>query len=768
VQAVGRVNGVAVRALANQETPFEDVLAALEVARDLSFQPVFQVMFIYQNWPFPVSALGAARLGRVGIHSGTAKHDLHFVLEERDGALEVCIEYATALYRAATIERFAQHFAVLLDGIVADPERRISDLPLLTSQQQQQIVAWNSTATAFPRERCLHELFAEQAARTPDAVAVACEGVSLTYAELDVRGNRLAHHLRALGVGPEVVVGLCMERSAELLVALLGILKTGGAYLPLDPAYPPERLAYMLADADVPVLVTHAALAERFPAGGATLVRLDAEAAAIASRPAPPGASGARPENLAYVIYTSGSTGRPKGVMIPHGALVNFLCSMAVEPGLGRTDVVAATTPLSFDIAGLELYLPLLCGARSVIVPRAVALDTERLCAHLAELGTTALQATPSLWRLLLESGWQPGPGLKLLCGGEALPAEVAARLAAAPGGAWNLYGPTETTIWSAACRLLPGTGVSIGRPIANTQLYVLDAALQPVPVGVAGEICIGGAGLARGYFGRPGLTAERFVPSPFALGERLYRTGDVARWQPDGTIEFLGRADHQVKLRGHRVELGEIETVLAQIGGVEQAVVTAREAKSGDMRLVAYVVGANLPGASSLRAALRDLLPDHMIPSAFVALPVLPLTPNGKVDRKLLPEPVEAARAPFAAPRQAVPAEAELAALWAEVLGTERVGIDDNFFELGGHSLLLLRVHGKLAGSLGRSLPVSALFQYPTIRALAAHLAGAGEQSDPLGASQVRAAARKAALDRRRRPQPAAQAAEEEISSHV
>jgi amino acid adenylation domain-containing protein len=679
------------------------------------------VLFALQNVPREQLKLPGLRLSRVGGEHVTAKLDLSLYVHETELGLNGHLEYATDLFEASTIERLAGHFRTLLDGIVADPDARLSDLPLLSEAERHQLlVAWNDTAAAYPEDRCLHALFAEQVARTPDAVAVTFEDRQLTYGELDRRSSQLAHHLVALGVGPEVIVGLCIERSLEMVVGLLGILKAGGAYLPLDPSYPAERLAYMLVDARAPVLVTLAHLEGLLPPHAARLVRLDADWAPIAANdPARAPDSGAGPGNLAYVIYTSGSTGRPKGVMIGHGALINFLSAMRTMPGLDGSDVLAATTPLSFDIAGLELHLPLLSGARVAVLPRAATLDGHALQERLNAVGATVVQATPASWRLLLEAGWS-GAGTKVLCGGETLPGDVAAALAAGSAAAWNLYGPTETTIWSTVAPLGDGDRISIGRPLWNTRVYVLDGQLRPVPIGVAGELYIGGVGLARGYLGRPGLTAERFIPDPFGRGGRLYRTGDLGRWREDGDLEFLGRIDTQVKVRGYRIELGEIEAVLGAHPGVRQAVVVAREDEPGERRLVAYVVGEDgaAPAAGELRAHLKSRLPEYMVPSAFVPVAALPLTPSGKIDRKALLAPeVRPDVGAYVAPR--TPTEEVLCGIWCELLKLDRVGVNDNFFELGGHSLLAMRVIAYVRRAFGVELPLRMLFDVQTVSQL-------------------------------------------------
>jgi amino acid adenylation domain-containing protein len=625
---------------------------------------------------------------------------------------------------------------VLLEGIATNSDRRLSELALLTARERRLVVEdWNATAASYRGDCCVHELFAEQAARTPDAVAVVFAEESLTYRELDRRSNQLAHHLRGLGVGPEVVVGLCVERSLAMVVGLLGILKAGGAYLPLDPSYPPDRLAFMLEDARAPVLVTQERVRACVPAHGALVVQLDADWPLVASEPSTAPVSEVVPDHLAYVIYTSGSTGRPKGVMIRHRNVVSLFSSAPLGSCFGPRDVVLAVTSLSFDISALELLLPLLSGARVVVAASAIVADGVELHRLFNDAGVTAMQATPTSWHLLLSAGWSASIPVRALCGGEALTRDLANQLLERGAEVWNLYGPTETTIWSAVMLLREsGTdAVPIGRPLANTQLYVLDGDLSPVPIGVAGELYIGGVGLARGYLNRPGLTAERFVPNPFAVGERLYRTGDLGRWRADGTLEFLGRIDHQVKVRGFRIELGEIEAALLQHPGVRQAVTVARDDGPGEKRLVAYVVPHDGlgPSAGDLRAHLKASLPDYMVPSAFVMMPALPLTPNGKVDRRALPAPDgQAEQRLYVAPR--TPSEEMLAAILADVLRLPRVGVHDNFFDLGGHSLLAMRVTARVRQTFGVELPLRTIFQTPTIAELANHLPSLAGESKP------------------------------------
>jgi amino acid adenylation domain-containing protein len=528
------------------------------------------------------------------------------------------------------------------------------------------------------------------------------------------------------------------------VVGLLGILKAGGAYVPLDPGFPPERLRFMLEDSGARVLLTQQKLLGAIPEHGARPVCLDMEVDAVAREGAEAPERSAKAGDLAYVIYTSGSTGKPKGVAVEHRALTNFLTSMRGRPGLTAEDRLLAVTTLSFDIAALEIFLPLIAGACVEVASREVASDGARLRGLLASSGATVMQATPATWRMLVEAGWAGDGRLKALCGGEALPGELARELLARAGQVWNLYGPTETTIWSTLCEVTQEEAgravVPIGRPIANTQAYVLDERRQPAPVGVPGELYIGGAGLARGYLNGPGLTAERFVDDPFGpAGSRLYRTGDRVRWLADGELEYLGRADTQVKVRGYRIELGEVEAALREQPGVREAAVVVREDAPGDKRLVAYVVaegGAGAaPAAAGLRAALREKLPEYMVPGAFVALEALPLTPNGKVDRRALPAPERGqpeGGEGYVAPRTAV--EQVLAAIWAKVLGVGRVGVHDNFFDLGGHSLLATQVISRMREELKTDLPVATLFERPRVAELATEVENIRMAREALG----------------------------------
>jgi amino acid adenylation domain-containing protein len=587
---------------------------------------------------------------------------------------------------------------------------------------------------------CIHELFEAQVRRTPDAFAVRFGPRCLSYADLNSRANRLAVDLRRSGVGPDVLVGICAERSPEMVVALLAVLKAGGAYVPLDPAFPAERLGYMLEDAQVPVLLTQSWLVNDLPAHQAEIVRLDLIETSSGAEDAP---CRTGPANLAYVIYTSGSTGRPKGVMVPHGAVVNLLTSMQREPGLTEADTLVAVTTLSFDIAALEIFLPLLTGARLVIASRDVATDPIQLDEALRRSQATVMQATPATWRLLLHSGWEGKKDLKVLCGGEPLPRPLAEQLLPRCSSLWNVYGPTETTIWSTLHRVTSGDGpVPIGHPVAATTLHVLGPDLRPVPPGETGELYIGGAGVTRGYLRRPALTAEKFRPDPFSdrPGARLYRTGDLARFLPDGTLECLGRIDHQVKVRGYRIELGEVEAALLRHPAVREGAVVARSDDSGGKQLAAYLVPqtGQAPTAENLRQALRERLPEYMVPSLFVVLPALPLTANGKIDRLALPSPETAPRG--AAPtrqrrslRSASVADIEgrLVEIWQRVLGVGALTAEDNLFDLGIHSLAAARALVEIDRTFGQDLPLSSLFDAPTVARQAALLIGSAVRRD-------------------------------------
>ncbi len=712
---LGRAREMLLQAHEHRLVPFETLLERLRPQRSPVHTPLFQMAVVQHN---------AEPQGDMSVNSGGTLHDITLFVRETEHGLVGTWEYRDDLYSPAAMRRVSAHVQTLVRAVVADRSRPVSGISLLGAAEQARLREFNATDVALDRASFI-EQFERQAARAPNRVAVRHGADAMDYATLDRRANQLAQRLRALGAGPGERVGLCLERGVDLVVALLGIQKSGAAYVPLDPGFPSDRLGYMLSDSGARVLVTAGDAAAGIDVG-ADVQRLDVTRVGGESDAAPRRLHG--PDDAVYLIYTSGSTGRPKGVAVPHGALANFLGSMRIEPGLAEDDVVAAVTTISFDIAGLELFLPLMVGARIELVDRDTAADGLALARLLETSGATVLQATPSTWRLLLEARWQPQRPLRALCGGEGLPRDLADQLLERVGELWNLYGPTETTVWSSACRVEPSpAAITIGRPIANTQIHVVDVRGEPLPVGLVGEICIGGDGVALGYHGRPELTAERFVedrlgPRP---GARLYRTGDLGRWDESGQLHHLGRSDHQVKIRGYRIELGEIESVLAAHGSVRQCLVAASEAVAGDTRLVAYVVYA--PGedltASEVRKHLRKSLPDYMLPALVIALDAMPLTPNGKVDRQALPDPFAAAAGGAATDRHEEPtgaAEQALADVWREILKVERIGAQDNFFELGGHSLLAFRVAAAIRERHGWRMDPRALF-FQTLRQVAA-----------------------------------------------
>jgi len=642
------------------------------------------------------------------------------VLESTDSLVVDC-KFNQDLCEPATIRRWLAQWENLLTAAIASPDSTLGALNILPKSEEQLLLnAWNKTARDFPRNACLHHLVEKQAGQTPDRTAVIFGSTTLTYRELDEQANRLAHLLIGHGIGPDKLVGICLDRSAEMVIALLAVLKSGGAYVPLDPAYPKDRIHYVLQDASSAVLLTSESLAVHLDPAGAKVICVDRDHRLISSQPATPPPHRAVSSNLAYVIYTSGSTGKPKGVQIEHRAAVNFMSSMQREPGLSPEDTLLAVTTLSFDIAGLEMFLPLVTGAKIVVAPRETIIDGFDLIKKLDEHKVTVMQATPATWRLLLAADWAGTRGLKILCGGEPLPADLATQLLSRCDSLWNMYGPTETTIWSTCCRITDAAGIHIGRPIDNTLIRIVDERFQPVPIGVPGELLIGGDGLARGYYNRPDLTAEKFITIP---GGRFYRTGDLARYRADGNIDCLGRLDFQVKVRGFRIELSEIETVLLQSEHVANAVVVALKDDNGENTLVAYCAtrSAAAPEVAVLRNHLAAQLPVYMIPATFVFLPALPTTPNGKIDRKALPTPDRTQPAETRAqdaPRTAT--EQRIATAFAEVLRLPGVSRDDNFFDLGGHSLLVLQMQARLRRNFGITLDLQQIFQTPTVAALA------------------------------------------------
>ncbi|HYH80745.1 MAG TPA: amino acid adenylation domain-containing protein [Longimicrobium sp.] len=731
-EVLARVREGVLEAQAHQDVPFERLVEALAVERSLAHTPLFQVMFSLEQHGADGGGLRleGTEIEPVASSSWTAKFDLTLGLSDFGDRVAGALSYRAERFEAATVRRMAGHLARVLEQVAADPDVRVSALALLGDAERRLVAeAWTRTGAGDPAGACVHELFEAQVARTPGAVALVHAGAPLAYAELNARANRLAHHLRGMGVGPDVRVGLCVERGPALVVGLLAALKAGGAYVPLDPEYPEERLRYMLADSAPAVVLTQASLRDRFADAGVPLLALDADAPAWADAPAAnPAHAALTPEHTAYVIYTSGSTGRPKGTEVPHRAIPGFFRGVEyVRFGAGET--LLQHSSVSWDALTLELFPAILTGGRCVLYAGG-SHDPAALAAEIRANGVTTLWIPAALFNLLIDTAPETLAGVsQVMVGGEAVSAaHVRRALALYPGlRLVNGWGPSECTVF-ASCHVVPAgfaaDTVPIGRPVGDRGVYLLDRRMEPVPVGVAGELCIGGPAVARGYRGRPGLTAERFVADPFGEpGARLYRTGDLGRWLADGTIEFVGRTDFQVKVRGFRIEPGEIERVLLEHAGVREAVVVAREDAPGEKRLVAYVVvvpGEGVaPAVPELRAHAAARLPGYMVPEAFVALDALPLTPHGKVDRRVLPAPGRAdAGARYVAPRDAV--EEVLAALLADLLGVERVGVEDNFFALGGHSLTATKFISRIRETLQAELPLRALFEAPTVAELA------------------------------------------------
>jgi amino acid adenylation domain-containing protein len=725
-ELLGRVRDVALGAYAQQDLPFEKLVEELRPDRSHGGSPLVQVLFNFANTPFGRVDFKNLSWAPCEIDRGASQLDISVSIDPTVSR-RVYLEFDTDLFDRSSMERWLTHYRTLLEAVVEEPGTAVARLRLLSESERRRIlVEWNATSADELTDRCLPQLVEEQVTRTPEAIAAESQGSQLTYAELNLRANQIAHWLRSRGVGPDVVVAVLMERSLDVLICLLGILKAGGAYLPLDTGLPTRRVSFMLENSGAALLLTTRALAKTISDRHARVIDFDSEQKSFArqSKDNPFPRAGSR--SLAYVIYTSGSTGQPKGVEIEHRALVNCLQSMRRKPGLTEHDVLLSVTTLAFDIAGLELFLPLLVGGTTSLATRDEAADGAWLKEQLEAGRITVMQATPATWRLLLEAGWAGNPRLKILCGGEALPRDLSEELHARAESVWNMYGPTETTIWSTVHKVESGESpVSIGRPIGNTQVYILDSRLEPVPIGIPGELYIGGLGLARGYRGAPDVTAAKFIASPFLRGssERLYRTGDQARWLPDGRIDCLGRMDHQVKVRGFRIELGEIEMALSECAEVKQCVVVVRQDTPGENRVVAYVVPheGHVLQPGRIRRQLREQLPEYMVPAAVVQLSALPVTPNGKVDRLALPSPGDEAPAGLigsVTPRNRL--ELQLTAIWEQVLGVAPIGVRDNFFDLGGHSLLALQIFGAIEQTLGKRLPMSLLLQAPTIELLA------------------------------------------------
>ena len=735
---VQQVRERALGAYAHPTFPFERLVAELAPDRDLSRMPLFQVMFILHN------SEGVSQVSKVSgnrsLETDTSKFDLTLILSESEKGLDGLIEYSTDLFEAPTIRRLAGYYSRLLEAIVANPEQSISELAMLPDGERQQLlVDWNNTAVELPgKALCLHQLIEEQAARTPDQVALVFGQQKLTYGELNRRANQLAQYLTGLGIGPDVLVGLYLQRSFEMVIGILGILKAGApTYMPIDPSYPSARIALVIEDSQLGFILTTEQIRATLPASPARIISLDGDADAIAAQSSDSVSSSATGNNLAYVIYTSGSTGKPKGVMVEHRNVINFFAGMDQIIGT-QCGIWLAVTSVSFDISVLELLWTLTRGFQVVIHGEG---NLEKIPSEILTHGVTHFQSTPSLLRALVSDPQTLealGKLKKILIGGEALPASLVDSLRQSfSGEIYNMYGPTETAIWSTVYRVQEQRStIPIGKPIANTQVYVLDSHLQLVPAGATGDLFIGGDGVVRGFLNRPDLTAERFVGDPFRQGGRLYRTGDLARFQPDGNLEFMGRADFQVKIRGFRIELGEIEATLEQQPGVEQAVVVAREELQADKILAAYVVAkaGESVNPDVLRRALEATLPNYMVPSHFVLLEGLPLTANGKIDRNTLP-PISLQANIFTDGGEDPRGEFErlLAKAWAEGLGIERIRRHNNFFNLGGHSLAALKIAFRIQQEFQVDFPLQIFVQHPVLSEQAKRLEEmVVEQADP------------------------------------
>jgi len=753
---------VCLEAYAHQDVPFEKLVEELQPERTLSHTPLVQVLFALQNAPMPALSLAGLQLSMMEVPVDAAKFDLSLSVEESPNGLSGVLEYNSDLFDAEAAGRMLSHYCRLLESVATDAERSLFALPWLAETERRQLLdEWNDTAGESESSKCAHEVFEQQAALTPSAIAVVFGTQQVTYQELNERANQLAHYLRSLGVGPEKRVCICLERSVELIVAIVAANKAGGAYVPLDPSYPAERLSFMVADCNAQVLVTSAALREKFAGSERQIVVLESQRDVIAAQPIQNPASAVTTGNLAYLIYTSGSTGQPKGVEIEHTSLMNLVHWYQRISGLVQGDRATLTSGIGFDASVLELWPNLAMGASLYVPDEETRLSPAKLRDWIVSQGITVCFVTTPLAELLLALDWPPHTSLRLMhTGGDklhAFPNE------AIPFQLRNVYGPTENTVITTTALVqhqdrLASQSPLIGRPIDNVQVYLLDRSLQLVPAGIPGELYVGGAGRARGYVNRPDMTAERFVPNPFSLGARLYRTGDRARYLADGSIEFLGRNDHQIKIRGHRIELGEIEAVINRHPAVSESIVDCREDGRGEKRLAAYVVPREELSVDELRGYLLERVPDYMVPGAFLLLERLPLNANGKVDRDALPSADAlhgALRADYVEPRTEM--ERTITRVWQELLGLEKVGIHDNFFDLGGHSLLLIKMQSGLQEVLQREIAIVELFKHPTISTLARHLSVEKEAPPVVSPHKTRAEARRASVGSRHRHATAA-----------
>jgi amino acid adenylation domain-containing protein len=728
---LAQVRRTTIEAIDNRDLPFDMVVEAINPARTLDHAPIYQVMFGLHNFPVQPPRFEGLECSFISPETQVARLDLQLDMVIHEGRLFGAYEYASDLFDHTTIERIHEQLVEVLNSILADEGRSVRELPMRSAAHDRILLnVWNNTRVDHDRHACLHQLFERSAAQKPDAEAFIIGEQTFSYRDIDQRANQLARLLALRGVRPGDRVAVCLDRTVEMPVAIAAVLKAGAAYVPLDPAHPPDRLRYIVGDAQVACLITLSWLAEPFDAANVPRVLLDGAVSELNSLETSTPAVAVIPADVAYVIYTSGSTGRPKGVQVEHRNVVSFIEAMRREPGLERADILLAVTTLSFDIAGLEIWLPLSVGAKVVLASKADVLVGSRLVDLIDRHQVTVMQATPSTWRLLLDAGWSGKSDIRALCGGEAMPIDLAAVLFTKVAQLWNMYGPTETTIWSTTSRVEDATGVPpIGKPIANTRVYVLEPAGALAALGGFGELAIGGEGVARGYWNRSELTAEKFVniSLPDGRTERVFRTGDIVRFRNDGQLEFHGRRDSQIKLRGYRIELGEIEAILATCEAVTEAAVTVREDEPGDQRLVAYVVvrvGESFEPEAA-RAVLTAALPGYMVPAEFVALSAMPLTPNGKVNRSALPAPQQSNVAAAQARAEIVmtPTQRRVADLWAKILRTDRISLHDNFFDVGGHSMLVVKLHAAIQQEFKSDVTVTELFQQTTVAAQAARV---------------------------------------------
>ena len=722
-----QIRKTSLEAYAHQDLPYEKLVEELKPRRDLNRPPLFQVVFNLQNSPMPKLEIPGLETAFLEIDRGVSQFDLTLMISKKEGQCQATVEYNADLFKPATISRMFQLFQMFLEYALTRPDTPISKLQLITQKELHHIVfELNQTMLNFPREKCIHQLIEEQVEQTPNAIAIIHDQTEITYSELNRRANGLAKHLREMGVGREIRVGILMKKSLRSVEAILAVLKAGGAYVPIHISSPSERIQFILKDANAKVLLTNMDTGPLNEFKG-LIVNLNNENFLIESKSSD-FQNVVNSDSLAYILYTSGSTGEPKGVMVNHSSLVNFLWSMRNSPGINADSVMLALASISFDPSTLELFLPLMVGAKVVIASEEMTTNPSLLAETINRQHVNILQATPATWQLLLDTSWAGNAGLKALCGGDVLTRKMADQLLERVGSLWNMYGPTETTVWSTFCQIQKGDNpITIGHPIGNTQIYILDSYLQIVPVGVIGELYIGGEGVARGYLNNPQLTREKFIPDIFSSKpeSRLYKTGDIGRYLPDYNIEILGRMDDQVKVQGHRMELGEITSVLMQHPSVNDGIVITRTEISSDKRLVAYFVPKynTSPDTAELREFLGKKLPDYMIPSFFVSMDSLPLTPNGKIDRKSLPAPEDSRKlSGYIAPRNEE--EQIMAKIWQSVLYVEQVGIHDNFFDLGGASIQSIQIVAK-ANMYGYQISVENIFEYQTVAELAAYIKG-------------------------------------------